>query len=272
MFNFCSIQSTPASVHKICGQQIYLVRPPFSLRITHASAFRLFLLSSTSGVGNRRRWYTPWVHHRCCATNRKVPSTSTMENSWSPFCWQHASPLVRTKAPCNLNSQIHVSQTICSWRSQPPHSAVCTDRVLQNRLPTRPVQKAVQAYLTFWLWKIVTDTLMRLQMFLCGFSQFSWWCLHFSPLKEYKPGYVPFCVCQALYQRAPHLLRLMSTNQFLLLSSINYGYSCALIHSRGTWLWKGQLSTPHLWDSARRHLRISRPFEFKIFWQLSRLL
>ena len=25
--------------------------------------------------------------------------------------------------------------------------------VLQNRLPTRPVQKAVQAYLTFWLWQ-----------------------------------------------------------------------------------------------------------------------
>ena len=41
---------------------------------------------------------------------------------------------------------------------------------------------------------------------------------------------------------------------------------------RSTWLWKGQLSILHLWDNARRHHRISRPFESKIFWQLSRLL
>ena len=142
-----------ASVHKICGQQIHFVWPPFSLRTAHASAFRLFLLSSAGGVGNRPRWYTPWVHHWRSATNRKVPSTSTMGNSSSPFCWQHASPLVRTKVPCNLNSQIHVSQRICPWWSQPTHSAVCTERVLQNRLPTRPVQKAAQAYLTFWLWQ-----------------------------------------------------------------------------------------------------------------------
>ena len=202
-----------------CSQDMwttdFFVWPPFSLRTVHASAFRLFLLPSAGGVGNRPGWYTPCVHHRCGATNRKVPSTSMMENTWSPFCWQHASPLVRTKVPCNLNSQIHVSQTICPWRSQPTHSAVCTERVLQNRLPTRLVQKAVQAYLNFWLWKIATDTLMRLQMFQCGFLQITCWCLAFTQLKEHKPGYVPFCVCQALYQRVLHLLWLTSTNLFL---------------------------------------------------------
>ena len=128
-----------------------------------------------------------------------------MENSWSPFCWQHASPLVRTKVPCNLNSQIHVSQRICPWWSQPTHSAVCTERVLQNRLPTRPVQKAVQAYLTFWLWqKYLLTRWWGCKCSSAVFSQISWWCLPFSPLKEYKPGYVPFCVCQALYRRVPH--------------------------------------------------------------------
>ena len=209
----CSIQPTPASVHKICGQQIHFVWPPFSLRTAHASAFRLFLLSSAGGVGNRPRWYTPWVHHWRSATNRKVPSTSTMENSWSPFCWQHASPLVRTKVPCNLNSQIHVSQRICPWWSQPTHSAVCTERGLQNRLPTRPVQKAVQAYLTFWLWqKYLLTRWWGCKCSSAVFSRISWWCLPFSPLKEYKPGYVPFCVCQALYRRVPHFLRLISTN------------------------------------------------------------
>ena len=199
----------------VCGRRIYFVWPSFSLRTAHASAFRVFLLSSAGGVGNRPRWYTPWVHHRCGATNRKVPSTSIMENSRSPFCWQHASPLVRTKVPCNLNSQIHVSQTICPWRSQSTHSAVCTERVLQNRLPTRLVQKAVQAYLNFWLWKVATDMLMRLQMFQCGFLQITCWCLASTQLKEHKPGYVPFCVCQAVYQRVLHLLWLTSTNLFL---------------------------------------------------------
>ena len=38
-------------------------------------------------------------------------------------------------------------------------------------VPTRLVQKAVQAYLNFWLWKVATDMLMRLQMFQCGFLQ-----------------------------------------------------------------------------------------------------
>ena len=119
-------------------------------------------------------------------------------------------------------------------RSQPTHSAVCTERVLQNRLPTRLVQKAIQAYLNFWLWKIATDTLMRLQMFQCGFLQITCWCLASTQLKEHKPGYVPFCVCQALYQRVLHLLWLTSTNLFLaaffhkLLIPL-----CLLIHSRG---------------------------------------
>ena len=156
-FPSCQAQSSLHALSRLyvqkgfCSQDMWttdsFVWPPFSLRTAHASAFRLFLLSSAGGVGNRPRWYTPWVHHWRSATNRKVPSTSTMGNSSSPFCWQHASPLVRT------NSQIHVSQRICPWWSQPTHSAVCTERVLQNRLPTRPVQKAVQAYLTFWLWQ-----------------------------------------------------------------------------------------------------------------------
>ena len=85
------------------------------------------------------------------------------------------------------------------WRSRPTHSAVCTERVLQNGLPTRLVQKAVRAYLNFWLWKVATDMLMRLQMFQCGFLQITCWCLASTQLKEHKPGYVPFCVCQALY-------------------------------------------------------------------------
>ena len=69
----------------------------------------------------------------------------------------------------------------------------------KNGLPTRLVQKAVRAYLNFWLWKVATDMLMRLQMFQCGFLQITCWCLASTQLKEHKPGYVPFCVCQALY-------------------------------------------------------------------------
>jgi hypothetical protein len=41
----------------------------------------------------------------------------------------------------------------------------------KNGLPTRLVQKAVRAYLNFWVWKVATDMLMRLQMFQCGFLQ-----------------------------------------------------------------------------------------------------
>ena len=80
----------------------HVVWPLLSLRNTHSGAFPLVLLSSTGGVGNHRRWYTPSIFYRCGTTNHKVPSTSSMENSWSPFRWQHASPFVRADVPCQF--------------------------------------------------------------------------------------------------------------------------------------------------------------------------
>ena len=61
---------------------------------------------------------------------------------------------------------------------------------------------------SYWYADEVANVPVRILQITC-------WCLASTQLKEHKPGYVPFCLCQALYRRVLRLLWLTSTNLFL---------------------------------------------------------
>ena len=203
----------------VCGRRIYFVWPPFSLRTAHASAFRLFLLSSAGGVGNRPRWYTPWVHHRCGATNRKVPSTSIqVPPLWKIRDFRSAgsvrlrlsglksrATLIRRYTFLKQFVRDDLNQLIQLY-VQKGFSKTDCQRVLYRRQFKIPKLLALES--SYWYADEVANFPVR-------FLQITCWCLASTQLKEHMPGYVPFCVCQALYQRVLHLLWLTSTNLFL---------------------------------------------------------
>ena len=99
---FINPVSSSFSSHDVWTTDSHVVWPLLSLRNTHSGAFTMVVLSSTRWSWKPSKMVHSFDFYRCGTTNHKVPSTSSMENSWSPFRWQYASPFVRADVPCQF--------------------------------------------------------------------------------------------------------------------------------------------------------------------------
>ena len=87
----------------MCGQQIHMLFDHcfrFAIPIQVLSHWLFY--QAPVELETIKDGTLPSIFYRCGTTNHKVPSTSSMENSWSPFRWQYASPFVRADVPCQF--------------------------------------------------------------------------------------------------------------------------------------------------------------------------